>query len=64
MQFQTYNLNFVFNSKLLQTSNTLYNVFSIVQVIVSDSLLNSQIVCNILSTYKTYQIIDLVLFIF
>ncbi len=32
----------------------------------SDSLLNSQIVCNILSTstYKTYQIIDLVLFIF
>ncbi len=38
--------------------------FSILQVIVSDSLLNSQIVCNILSTYKTYQIIDLVLFIF
>ncbi len=40
--------------------------FSIVQVIVSDSLLNSQIVCHILSTstYKTYQIIDLVLFIY
>ncbi len=38
--------------------------FSILQVIVSDSLLNSQIVCHILSTCKTYQIIDLVLFIF